>query len=56
MNPLPLVSNSFELYYTADLILFGCKTWRVTLKTECRMRPRVFDTGVLRGMIGPERE
>ena len=56
VNPLPLASNLFETQHTADFILFGCKTWCVTLQTEFRMRRKVLCNGVLGGMIGPEKE
>jgi hypothetical protein len=36
------------------VILYGCDTWSVTLRGENRLR--VFDNGVLRKALGPERE
>jgi hypothetical protein len=35
-------------------VLYGCETWLLTLKEECRLR--VFDNGVLRRVFGPKRD
>jgi hypothetical protein len=36
------------------VILYGCKTWSLTLREECRLR--VFENMVLRRIFGPERD
>ena len=35
------------------LVLYGCETWSLTLREECR--PRVFENRVLRRIFGPKR-
>jgi hypothetical protein len=35
------------------VVLFGCETWSLTLREECRLR--VFEHMVLRRIFGPER-
>ena len=35
-------------------MLYGCKTWYLTLKEECRLR--VFENRVLRRIFGPKRD
>jgi len=35
------------------LILYGCATWSLILREECRLR--VFDNRVLRRIFGPKR-
>jgi hypothetical protein len=35
------------------VVLYGCETWSLTLKEEGRMR--VFESRVLRGIFGPQR-
>jgi hypothetical protein len=34
--------------------LYGCETWSLTLREECRLR--VFENKVLRTMFGPKRD
>jgi hypothetical protein len=34
--------------------LYGCKTWSLTLREECRLRG--FDNKVLRRIFGPKRD
>jgi len=34
--------------------LFGCETWSLTLREECRLR--VFENRVLRRIFGPKRD
>jgi hypothetical protein len=34
--------------------LFGCETWSLTLRKECRLR--VFENTVLRRIFGPKRD
>jgi hypothetical protein len=36
------------------LVLYGCRTWSLTLREEQRLR--VFENGVLRRIFGPKRE
>jgi len=44
------------MYRTVILpvVLYGCKTWSLTLREECRLR--VFENGVLRRIFGPKRD
>jgi hypothetical protein len=35
-------------------VLFGCETWSLTLREECRLR--VFENRVLRRIFGPKTE
>jgi hypothetical protein len=44
------------IYKTVILlvVLYGCKTWSLTLREEHRLR--VFENRVLRRIFGPERE
>jgi len=43
-----------EIYRTIilPLILYGCETWSLTLREECRLR--VFKNRVLRRILGPK--
>ena len=34
--------------------LYGCETWSLTLREECRLR--VFDNRILRLIFGPKRD
>jgi hypothetical protein len=45
-----------RLYGTIVLpvVLYGCETWSLTLKEECRLG--VFENRVLRRICGPERD
>ena len=36
------------------VVLYGCNTWPLTLREECRLR--VFDNRVLRRILGPKRD
>jgi hypothetical protein len=36
------------------LVFYGCETWSLTLREECRLR--MFEKRVLRRMFGPERD
>ena len=44
-----------KIYKTIVLpvVLYGCETWSLTLKEECRLR--VFENRILRRMFGPKR-
>jgi len=35
-------------------VLYGCETWSLTLREECRLR--VFENRVLRRIFGPKRD
>ena len=52
------VSRSVKIktYRTVFLpvVLYGCETWLLTLRAECRLR--VFENMVLRRIFGPERD
>jgi hypothetical protein len=39
---------------TLPLVLYGCKTWYLTLREEHRLR--VFDNMVIRRIFGPEKD
>jgi hypothetical protein len=45
-----------KMYRTIILpvVLYGCETWSLTLREECRLR--VFENKVLRRIFGPKRE
>ena len=45
-----------KIYRTIILlvVLYGCETWSLTLREECRLR--VFVNKVLRGIFGSERD
>jgi hypothetical protein len=38
----------------ANVVLFGCENWSLTLREECRLR--VFKNRVLRRITGPKRD
>ena len=37
-----------------QVVLYGCETWSVTLREECRLR--VFENRILRRIFGPKRD
>jgi hypothetical protein len=39
---------------TLPVVLYGCKTWWLTMREECWLR--VFENVVLRRIFGPERD
>jgi hypothetical protein len=45
--------NKFKIYKTIILpvVLYGCVTWSLTLREECRLR--AFENRVLRRIFGP---
>jgi hypothetical protein len=44
-----------KIYRTIILpVLYGCETWSLTLREECRLR--LFENRVLRGIFGSKRE
>ena len=46
----------FRIYGNIILpvVLYGCETWSLTLREECRLR--LFDNGMLRRILGPMRD
>ena len=46
----------FKIYKTIILpvVLYGCETWSLTLREECRLR--VFENRILRQGFGPKRD
>ena len=36
------------------VVLYGCETWSLTLREECRLR--VFENRILRRIFGPKRD
>ena len=56
-NLLDLSKNlKIKIYKTIILpvVLYGCETWSLTLKEECRLR--VFENRILRRIVGPKRD
>ena len=59
-NPLSsslLSTNTkIKIYRTIILpvVLYGCETWSLTLREECRLR--VFENRVLRSLFGPKKD
>jgi hypothetical protein len=51
-----LFESEIKIYTTIILpaVLYGCETWSLTLREECRLR--VFENRVLRRIFGPERD
>jgi hypothetical protein len=52
-----LISKRLKIKYTElilPFVLYGCKTWSLTLREEHRLR--VFEISVLRKVFGPKRE
>jgi hypothetical protein len=52
-------SNYLSLYLSLHtiilpVVLYGCETWSLTLKEECRLR--VYENRVLRKIFGPKRD
>jgi hypothetical protein len=49
-------SAKIKIYRTIILlvVLYGCETWTITLREECRLR--VFDSKMLRRIFGPKRD
>jgi hypothetical protein len=47
---------NIKIYSTTNLpfVLYGCETWSLTLREECRLR--VFENRVLRGIFEPKRD
>jgi hypothetical protein len=53
---LLLKNIKIKIYRTIILpvVLYGCETWSLTLKEECRLR--VFEKKLLRRIFGPKRD
>jgi hypothetical protein len=51
-----LLSRNVQIYRGINLlvVLYGCETWSLTLREECRLR--VFENRVLRRIFGPKRD
>jgi hypothetical protein len=49
-------SVKIKIYKTIVLpvVLYGCESWSLTLREECRLR--VFENKVLRRIFGPKRD
>ena len=49
-------NTKIKIYRTIILpvVLYGCETWSITLKEECRLR--VIENWVLRRIFGPKRD
>jgi hypothetical protein len=49
-------SVKIKIYKTIILpvVLYGCETWSLTLREECRLR--IFENKVLRRIYGPKRD
>jgi hypothetical protein len=49
-------SVKIKIYRTIILpvVLYGCETWSLTLREECRLR--VFENRVLRRLFGPKND
>jgi len=56
VNIQKLKEKTLKIAYRTIIlpVLYGCKTWSLTLREERRLG--VFENGVLRGMFGPKRE
>jgi hypothetical protein len=54
--PVYIKNLKIKIYKTVILpvVLYGCKTWSLTLREEYRLR--VFENRVLRKIFGPKRE
>jgi hypothetical protein len=53
-----LLSKNIKIKAYRNIILpavfYGCKTWSLTLRDECRMR--MFQSRVLRGIFGTKKD
>ena len=49
-NDLDFMNTIFIL----PVVLYGCETWSLTLREECRLR--IFENMILRRIIGPKRD
>jgi hypothetical protein len=49
-----LLSKNLKIKIYRTIILYGCETWSLTLREECRLR--VFENRVLRRIFVPKRD
>jgi hypothetical protein len=51
-----VIGVGFDLqnYIILPVVLYGCESWSLTLREECRLR--VFENRVLRRIFGPKRD
>ena len=54
MNKCFIKSRSSRRTIILPVVLYGCETWFLTLRQECRLR--VFENRILRRIIGPKRD
>jgi hypothetical protein len=54
MNNLRIIKIKIQTTIILPVVSYGCKTWSLTLREECRLR--VFENKVLRRIFGPKRE
>ena len=47
------IKKHIYIYIYMPVVLYGCESWSLTLREECRLR--VFENGVLRRIFGPKR-
>ena len=52
--PICYPETKIKIYITIIFLLYGCETWSLTLREECRLR--VFENRVLRRIFGPKRD
>ena len=50
------INLKIKIYKTITLtiVLYGCETWSLALRKECRLR--VFENRILRRIFGPQRD
>jgi len=48
------LKNKIHRTFILPVVLYGCETWSLTLREECRLR--VFENMVLRSIFGPRRD
>ena len=46
--------NKIHRTIILPVVLYGCETWSLTLREECKLR--VFENRVLRSIFGPKRD
>jgi len=49
-----LLSKHLKIMIILPVVLYGCETWLLTLREECRLR--VFENRVLRRIFGRKRD
>jgi hypothetical protein len=54
-NPIRILGKAtFEIRTILPVVLYGCESWLLTLREECRLR--VFENKVLKRIFGPKRD